>query len=30
MEFSARIAGPPGNSGIFAFQAHDLVPLEQA
>jgi len=30
MELSARIAGPAGKTGIFAFQAHDLVPLEQS
>jgi len=30
IELSARIAGPPGNSGVFAFQAHDLIPLEQS
>jgi len=29
MELSARIAGPLSNSGGFAFQAQDLIPLEQ-
>jgi putative spermidine/putrescine transport system ATP-binding protein len=28
MELSARVAGPRGNGGRFAFQAQDLVPLE--
>ena len=28
MELSARVAGPRGNGG-FAFQARNLVPLEQ-
>jgi ABC-type Fe3+/spermidine/putrescine transport system ATPase subunit len=29
MELSARVAGPRGNGGWFAFQAQDLVSLEQ-
>ena len=29
MELSARVAGPLSNGGGFAFQAQDLVPLEQ-
>jgi ABC-type Fe3+/spermidine/putrescine transport system ATPase subunit len=29
MELSARVAGPHGNGGWFAFRAQDLVPLEQ-
>jgi ABC-type Fe3+/spermidine/putrescine transport system ATPase subunit len=29
MKLSARVAGPRGNGGWFAFQAQDLVPLEQ-
>jgi ABC-type Fe3+/spermidine/putrescine transport system ATPase subunit len=29
MELSARIAGPPGNGGGFAFQAQHCVPLER-
>ena len=28
-ELSARVAGPRGNGGWFAFRAQDLVPLEQ-
>jgi spermidine/putrescine transport system ATP-binding protein len=28
LELSARVAGPPGNAGRFAFAAQDLVPLE--
>jgi hypothetical protein len=28
MELSARVAGPRGNRGWFAFRAQDLVPLE--
>ncbi|MEA3007132.1 MAG: hypothetical protein QOI94_2401 [Acidobacteriaceae bacterium] len=28
MELSARVAGPRGNGGWFAFRAQDLVPLE--
>jgi ABC-type Fe3+/spermidine/putrescine transport system ATPase subunit len=29
MELSARVAGPRGDGGWFAFRAQDLVPLEQ-
>jgi len=29
MELSARVAGPLSNGGGFAFQAQDLIPLEQ-
>ena len=29
MELSARIAGPLSNGAGFAFQAQDLIPLEQ-
>ncbi len=29
MELSARVAGPLSNGAGFAFQAQDLIPLEQ-